>query len=107
MTLQWAGPVLAACTLGTIAFGHVAVRRANYLFGTRPVPYVIVLGSLLLFLSLLATGDLPSAVLGIVGITTLWDAVELIRQEERIRRGHAPENPKRPVAPRRRGEDRR
>jgi hypothetical protein len=102
MTLQWAGLVLTAFTLGTIGLGHVAVRRVNLLFGTRSVPYVIVLGTLFLVLSLLATGDLTSAVLGIVGVTTLWDAVELIRQEERIRRGHAPANPNRPVEPRRR-----
>jgi hypothetical protein len=55
-----------------------------------------------LVLSLLATGNLASAGLGIVGMITRWDAVELIRQEEHIRRGHAPVNPDRPVEPQRR-----
>jgi hypothetical protein len=97
MTLQWSGPLLAALPLGTIAFGHVAVRRANYLYGTRPVPYFFVLGLAFLLCSLLVTGDLVSGVLGILGVTTLWDAFELIRQEKRIRRGHARANPNRPV----------
>jgi hypothetical protein len=34
-------------------------------------------------------------------MTTLWDSFELMRQEERIRRGHAPANPNRPVEERR------
>jgi hypothetical protein len=102
VTLQWAGLVLAVLTVSTIGLGHVAVRKLNYRYGTKPVPVFLVLGLLFLGLSLLTTGNLASAALGIVGMTTLWDAVELIRQEARIRRGHAPGNPDRPVEPRRR-----
>jgi hypothetical protein len=102
MTLQWAGLVLAALTFGTIGLGHVAVRKLNYRYGTKPAPFFFVLGLGFLGLSLLVTDYLASAALGIVGMTTLWDAVELIRQEGRIRRGHAPANPYRPVEPRRR-----
>ncbi len=99
MTLQWAAPILAAVTLGTIAFGHVAVRKLNFRYGTKPIPYVCILGLFFLLISLLLQSDLWSAVMGIVGVTTLWDALELIRQEERVRRGHAPANPDRPVEP--------
>jgi len=31
MTAQWAGLVLAMVTFGTIAFGHVMVRKVNFL----------------------------------------------------------------------------
>ena len=102
MTLQWAGLVLAVLTVGTIGLGHVAVRKLNYRYGTKPAPVFLGLGLAFLVLSLLVTDNLASAALGIVGMTTLWDAVELVRQEERIRRGHAPANPDRPVEPRRR-----
>jgi hypothetical protein len=101
MTLQWTGLVLALITFGTIAFGHVAVRKLNYLYGTKPAPYVLLTGLAFLFLSLQMNNDLTSAALGILGMTTLWDSFELVRQEERIRRGHAPQNPQRPVEPRR------
>jgi hypothetical protein len=97
MILQWAGVVLAFITFGAIAFGHVAVRKVNYLYGTKPAPYVLFAGLIFLLLSLQTRNDLTSAVLGILGMTTLWDSFELIRQEERIRRGHAPQNPNRPV----------
>jgi hypothetical protein len=101
MTLQWAGPVLAVVTFGTIGLGHVMVRRINYLYGTKPAPYVLGFGLVFLYVSLRMSSDLASATLGIVGVTVLWGSFELVRQEERIRRGHAPPNPNRPVEPRR------
>jgi len=101
MTLQWAGLVLAVLTFGTIGLGHVVVRKLNYRYGTKPAPFFLVLGLSFLGLSLLVTNNLASAALGILGMTTLWDSMEFVRQEERIRRGHAPANPDRPVKLRR------
>lgn len=97
MTLQWAGPVLAVTTVLTIWFGHVMVRRVNFWFGTKPVPLVALMGAAAVVASLFVPSNLGSACLGIVGVTTLWDAFELVRQEERVRQGKAPENPRRPV----------
>ena len=95
MTLEWAGPVLSAVTVATIGFGHVMVRKVNYRFGTKPVPWVALLGLAILASSLFASSVVASGALGIVGVTTLWDAVELIRQEKRVIKGHAPRNPNR------------
>ena len=97
MTLQWAGLALAVTTVATIGVGHVLVRKLNYHFGTKPAPLAFLLGAAAMAASLLVSRDLTSALLGIVGITTLWDGVELIRQEERVRKGRAPRNPKRKV----------
>jgi hypothetical protein len=46
--------------------------------------------------SLAASARWLSAGLGILGVTFLWDAVELFRQEKRVKRGHAPANPHNP-----------
>jgi hypothetical protein len=97
MSVAWTGPLLAVVTVGTIWFGHVFVRKATYHFGTKPAPFVAGIGIAVLSASLFVDGLLLSAALGIVGIATLWDAFEIVRQEARIRRGHAPMNPKRPV----------
>jgi hypothetical protein len=74
----------------------------------KPAPLVFVLGlvffvlGLVFFvLSLLVASNLASATLGILGMTIIWDGTELYRQEDRIRRGHAPANLDRPVEPRR------
>jgi len=34
--------------------------------------------------------------LGILGITLLWDAFEIYRQQNRVKHGHAPANPNNP-----------
>ena len=97
MSVQWAGLVLAVTTVATIGFGHVLVRKLNYHFGTKPAPVAFLLGVVAMVASLFVSRNLTSAALGIIGITTLWDGVELIRQEARVRKGTAPRNPKRSV----------
>ena len=90
MTLEWSGAVLAATTFATIAIGHVLVRSLNYHFGTKPAAPFFLLGAILFYLSMSTEGDLISAVLGIVAITTVWDGIEIFRQQKRVEKGHAP-----------------
>lgn len=92
--LQWHGPVFAVVTFLTIWWGHILVRIVHYYLGTRPAP-IVFLGGLLLLLGSTQTGDrLVAGTCGIVGLTLLWDAFELHRQEARVRQGHAPINPR-------------
>ena len=86
MNLEWAGLVLAATTVSTIAIGHVLVRRLHPILGTRlGIPF-IVLGVTILILSGQTPSNLLSGVLGIVGVTTFWDGIEFFRQEKRVQR---------------------
>ena len=94
MELQLGGPALALVTFLTIWWGHVLVRIVHYYFGTRPAPLIMLFGLAALFISTQTTSQLLSAALGIVGLTLVWDAFELHRQEARVRLGHAPLNPR-------------
>jgi hypothetical protein len=78
--------LLALVTFGTIAAGHVLVRRLHARYGTRPAPPLFLIGGLVLAGSLGASSDLLSGVLGITAITILWDGVEIYRQEKRMKR---------------------
>lgn len=82
--LQWAGPILALTTFATIGIGHVLVRRLHARFGTRPAIPFFILGSAVLILSTLMVKNVTSAVLGIIGITLVWDGIEIYRQEKRM-----------------------
>jgi len=97
MNFESAGPIFAVTTVVTIAVGHHLVRKLNYHLGTRPAVPLFVLGALIFAASFLVANQIGSGVLGIVGLTTIVDGVEIIRQEKRIARGHAPMNPERPV----------
>src|SRR5512135_2931468 len=81
-----------------IWLGHVSVRKIEFASETLWLPAIgfVGLGLFLEALSMVAHALPASAALGIVGLTLLWDALELKRQENRVRRGHAPANPNNP-----------
>ena len=97
MQPEWAGPIFAVTTVVTIAVGHHLVRKLNYHLGTRPAIPLFILGAAIFACSFIVESNIGSGVLGIVGLTTIVDGIEVIKQEKRIARGHAPMNPKRPV----------
>jgi hypothetical protein len=91
--------VVAALTaFFSIWFGHVAVRKIEFISPTIWLPTIIfaALGLLVEYLSLSTINRPLSTTLGILGITLLWDAIELSRQQRRIVKGHAPANPNNP-----------
>jgi hypothetical protein len=89
------GLVAALTAFFSVWFGHVAVRKVEFLSPTiwPPTTIFATLGILVEFLSLSTAHRPLSAALGILGITLLWDSIELSRQQRRIITGHAPANP--------------
>lgn len=81
-----------------IWLGHVAVRNIEYLLPNLWLPFGLFLAGagLLVWLSLKAASTPGSAVLGVLGLLFFWDAVELLRQQKRVKIGHAPANPSNP-----------
>ncbi|PWH11747.1 MAG: hypothetical protein DDG60_16675 [Anaerolineae bacterium] len=98
MELNLTGLTSALATFLGIWLGHVSVRYLEArLTDIRPAMATCVLLGLGLWAgALLAQAAPVSAALGILGITLLWDAFELYRQEKRVRIGHAPANPRNP-----------
>lgn len=94
LELQLAGPLLGAVTFLTVWWGHVLVRVVHYYMGTKPAPAIFLAGLLSLLGTTQTRNDLVSGIFGIVGLTLVWDAFELHRQEKRVRQGHAPLNPR-------------
>jgi hypothetical protein len=78
-----------------IWLGHVSVRAIERRSASihQPAAAFVLAGLLLEAGALLAPWPSISAVLGILGITAAWDALELFRQQRRVQRGHAPANP--------------
>jgi len=98
MDINILGLVAALTAFITIWFGHVAVRKIEFISQTIWLPMIIfaALGFFAEYCSLIADSLLLKAVLGITGMTLLFDAFELVRQQRRIRKGHAPANPNNP-----------
>jgi hypothetical protein len=56
----------------------------------------VVIGLSLEIGAMVSKNPYISAILGILGVTVLWDALEFWRQHERVKKGHAPANPNNP-----------
>lgn len=95
MQLNAIGLVAAASTFLGVWFGHVAVRKVESISPTIWLPTTIFAFAGFIFetFSLLTSNLLLSTATGILGFTLLWDALEFTRQQNRVRKGHAPANP--------------
>jgi hypothetical protein len=98
MDLNYIGLIAAASTFLGIWFGHVAVRKIESISPTLWLPTTLfaLLGLGFEGFSLLTSNLLLSTASGILGFTFLWDALEFTRQQNRIKKGHAPANPNNP-----------
>lgn len=96
--MNWIGIVAALAAFLGIWVGHVSVRKAEASAARlwMPVTIAVALGLGLEAWSLITQSPLWSTALGILGMTVLWDALELFRQERRVKHGHAPANPGNP-----------
>jgi hypothetical protein len=98
MNLNYLGVTAAVAAFLTIWWGHIAVRKIEFASPTiwLPVTVSTLLGLIVEWFSLSTFNLQLSTVLGIFGITLLWDAFEFTRQQKRVIKGHAPANPKNP-----------
>lgn len=99
MEINWLGLASAAATFFGVWIGHVSVRKIEREV-TRiwiPATLALLFGIGLELASFRASNLILSTICGILGVTLLWDALELaVRQPKRIKHGHAPANPRNP-----------
>ena len=98
MEINLLGLTAALTAFISIWLGHVSVRKieAATVELWKPMALVAMLGLTFEAGSLIVSIRLLSTALGILGITLLWDALEIKRQARRVRKGHAPANPDNP-----------
>ncbi|OGN75521.1 MAG: hypothetical protein A2X25_07330 [Chloroflexi bacterium GWB2_49_20] len=92
------GLIAGLSTFLGIWLGHVGVRKIEHAAPKLwlPVLLALLLGLICEYLSLQIETIWLSTVFGILGVTLLWDGLELMRQEMRVKKGHAPANPSNP-----------
>lgn len=99
MDINFVGLAAAAATFFGVWLGHVSVRKIEREVERIWIPAAIAfsLGIGLEFASLWTDNLVIAAACGIIGVTLLWDSLELaVRQPNRIKHGHAPANPNNP-----------
>lgn len=96
--LEFTGFWMALVTFLSIWCGHVGVRwlEARSPNIRPPIIILLVSGIALNGYALFAPNLTLSGVSSIIGITLMWDALEMYRQQGRVLKGHAPANPNNP-----------
>ena len=93
--LNWLGLVIGISTFLIIGVFHPIVIKAEYYFGTRCWWWFVVAGVALLIAAVLVDSVLASALLGVTAFSCFWSILEIFEQQERVRKGWFPRNPKR------------
>ena len=89
------GLIIGICTFLIIGLFHPIVIKAEYHFGTKCWWIFLMLGILGLIASILIDNVLISSLSGVFAFSSFWTIKEVFDQEERVKKGWFPKNPKR------------
>jgi hypothetical protein len=89
------GFVIGVCTFLIIGLFHPFVVKAEYYWGTKCWWFFLLLGIAGLVASFSTDNVLISSLLGVFAFSSFWSIKEVFEQEERVKKGWFPKNPKR------------
>lgn len=89
------GLVIGISTFIIIGLFHPIVVKAEYYWGTKCWWIFLVLGIGGTIASLCTENIMLASLLGVFAFSSFWTIIELFDQEERVKKGWFPKNPKR------------
>ncbi len=92
--MNFTGIIIGVASFFIIGILHPVVTQAEYHFGKGIWPVFLVAGCACILASLFIRSILPGVLLAVLGFSLLWSIRELYEQEERVRKGWFPANPK-------------
>lgn len=92
--MNYNGIIIGAMAFLIIGIFHPIVIKTEYYYGKKVWPIFLVIGGALILFSFFIDSLIISAGVGITGFASLWSIHELIEQEERVKKGWFPKNPR-------------
>jgi len=92
--MSFTGVAIGLLSFIIIGIFHPIVIKAEYYIGKKIWPAFLVAGAVFIAISILISNLILSISLSIVGFCCLWSIGELFEQEERVKKGWFPSNPK-------------
>ncbi len=94
---EWhlSGLTVGLATFLIIGIFHPIVIKSEYYFGTACWKWFLVLGIALCAASIIVENTILSTLAGVAAFSSFWSIKEIFEQEERVRKGWFPSNPKR------------
>ena len=89
------GLAIGICTFLIIGLFHPVVIKCEYYFGTRCWWWFLILGSAGAAASIWVDSLFWSVLLGVFSFSSFWTILEVFEQQEGVRKGWFPKNPRR------------
>ena len=89
------GLTIGICTFLIIGIFHPIVIKAEYYWGTRCWWLFLLLGIAGIVSSICIDRIFISSLLGVFAFSSFWAIKEIFEQEERVKKGWFPKNPRR------------
>lgn len=89
-----AGLFIGICTFLIIGLFHPVVVKAEYYWGTKCWWIFLILGIAGVAASLSVDNVILSSLLGVFAFSSFWTIKEVFEQEDRVKKGWFPKNPK-------------
>lgn len=94
-TYHLSGLFIGICTFLIIGIFHPIVVKAEYYWGTKSWWIFLILGIVGVILSVMIHDIIWSSLLGVFSFSSFWTIKEVFEQEDRVKKGWFPKNPKR------------
>lgn len=89
------GLIIGIATFLIIGVFHPLVIKGEYYFGTKSWIAFLIMGIAGIIFSLIVRDIFWSSLLGVFAFSSFWSIKEVFEQEERVKKGWFPRNPKR------------
>lgn len=91
--MNFQGIIIGVMAFLIIGIFHPIVIASEYYVGKKIWPLFLIVGILCIGISLFIENSTISAIVGVIGFSSLWSIHEVIEQEERVKKGWFPNNP--------------
>lgn len=91
--MNFEGIVIGVMTFFMIGIFHPIVIASEYYIGKKIWPVFLIFGIFCIGISLFVRNSIISAIVSVIGFSSLWSIHEIIEQEERVKKGWFPSNP--------------
>ncbi len=95
--MNWTGVIIGVISFVTIGVFHPIVIKGEYYFSAKIWPIFLIAGIVFCGISVFVENIIGAATLAVVGFSCLWSIGELKEQEERVKKGWFPANPKKEI----------
>lgn len=94
LNMNFQGIIIGLASFMIIGIFHPIVIKSEYYFSKSIWPIFLILGIIFITLSIYIKGQMLSPIMAIIGFSWLWSIHEIFEQEERVKKGWFPKNPK-------------